>query len=265
MKVGVYTNYSKDKNLSITQKAVNILNDAGYDSCCFSKELNEEQNYSGLDCLVVIGGDGTILYNAVQCMKADIPILTINKGTFGFLSEVPSDNLDGIIDLLNLKNAVIEERNMLKTHIKGRDYYALNEFMIARNSLGRIITVGVEVDGHLINEFKGDGFIVGTPTGSTGYSLSAGGSIISPKAKVITLTPLNCTSLTARPIIVDQKESVRLIIIDAADEASVVADGKGVAFLKEGEHISVNAAEKSLKFIRHNGFSFYRKLIKRLS
>ncbi len=267
MKIGIYTNYSKDRNLEITDRVVRILESNGFECHMFSMETSGSKgcDYSDLDSLVVIGGDGTILYNAVQCMEADIPLLTINKGTFGFLSEVSVDNLDKIIDMLNRKNVVIEERDMLKSVFKGKEYYALNEFMIDRNSMGRIITVSVEVDGHLVNEFKGDGFIVSTPTGSTGYSLSAGGSIISPKTKAIALTPLNCTSLTARPIVIDSSETVRLILSDAANKAVVIADGRGIASIEEGESIIIESAKKTLKFLRSSDFSFYRKLIKRLS
>lgn len=267
MKIGIYTNYSKDKNWEVTDKVIEILKNNGFETKCFSMETAGTKgcDYSDLDSLVIIGGDGTILYNAAQCMEADIPLVTINKGTVGFLSEVHQNELDKLADLLNRKNIIVEERDMLTTNIKGKDYYALNEFMIERHSTGRIITVAVEVDGHLINEYSGDGFIVSTPTGSTGYSLSAGGSIISPKARVIALTPLNCISLTARPIIIAAYETITLTLSEAINKANIIADGRAIEPIKQGESITISFAEKTLKFLRHSEFSFYDKLIKKLT
>ena len=267
MKIGIYTNYIKDKDLETTDRVVEILENNGFETKCFSMETvgTKGCDYSDLDSLIVIGGDGTILYNATQCMEADIPLVTINKGTVGFLTEVQHDELDKLIDLLNRKNIIVEERDMLTTKINGKDYYALNEFMIERHSTGRIITVAVEVDGHLLSEYSGDGFMVSTPTGSTGYSLSAGGSIISPKARVIALTPLNCISLTARPIIIAASESVTLTLSEAVNKANIIADGRAISPIKQGESITISFAEKTLKFLRNNEFSFYHKLIKKLT
>ena len=106
MKIGIYTNYSKDKNWEVTDKVIEILKNNGFETKCFSMETAGTKgcDYSDLDSLVIIGGDGTILYNATQCMEADIPLVTINKGTVGFLSEVHQNELDKLADLLNRKN-----------------------------------------------------------------------------------------------------------------------------------------------------------------
>jgi len=265
-KVGIYTNFYKDSDKSITNNIIEILKENEFDYVCFSQDTEDINNcdFSDLNCLIIIGGDGTILYNVTPCIKADIPMLTINKGTFGFLSEVPSESLEKVIDLINRENVLIEERDVLHTVVNGEDHYALNEVIIERHTFSRIITIAVEVDGHLVNEFKGDGFIVSTPTGSTGYSLSAGGSIISPKAAVIALTPLNCVSLTARPIIVSSDETVKLTLTDAQRDGGIFADGHMIGFLKKGESITIKTDFKKLKFLRSSDFTFYRKLIKRL-
>lgn len=264
MKIGIYTNSAKDRELKITRKVEKILQQNGFESFRYN-QAGAPHDYAAIDALVVIGGDGTILCNAVSCMRADIPLVTINKGTMGFLTEVLVENIDNIVDLLHYKNTRVEERSMLKASVGDKEFYALNEILVCRKSLDRLITISVEVEGNTLARYKCDGFIVSTPTGSTGYSLSCGGSLISPRARVLTLTPICCTSLAARPVIIDDDEVVKLKIDIAFSEVDVICDGNGVGTLKEGQALTITDAGRTLKFLRSNNSNFYSRLFERLS
>ena len=181
-----------------------------------------EQVSPQVDCIIVLGGDGTLLQAAVDLAELDIPFLGINMGTLGFLTEVNKDGIKSALEKLIREEFTIEKRMMLL----GRSYEAetvkdetraLNDIVITRRGSLQIINFNIYVNGQLLHRFHGDGVIVATPTGSTGYSLSAGGPIVEPKAELILLTPICPHSMHNRSIVLSSKDRVTVEIESSRD------------------------------------------------
>lgn len=273
MKVGIYTNYRKDTDFSVTEKLVKSFSDCGilcyiYDGMpqtlmCDGRFCEDEN--ADLDMLVVVGGDGTILSVAKRCAVSGVPILGVNLGKVGFLTEAEPKDFDALACDIAAGNYTIEKRIMLCVKAFGKKYYALNEIVVSRRNFSKMIRLKVEVGGDIVDRYNCDGFIVCTPTGSTAYSLSAGGPVISPKANVLALTPINSHSLHSRPIVISDGERVEITLEARADDAMVIADGRNVCILPEGKTINVSKAAKQALFVRINNDNFYERLLRKLN
>lgn len=271
MRFGIYTNLKKDVDCVFTKKLIAFLDSKNIphsvhkslspffkDKPAFSK-IN-----SSLDMVIAVGGDGTILRIAVECARANIKILGFNCGHVGFLSEGEPDALSTVMSKILSGDYYIEKRSMLACKIDDKIYLALNDFVISRSGC-KLIFVDVFSDEYFIDSHRCDGFIVCTPTGSTAYSLSAGGPVISPSAHVIALTPINSHSLHSRPIVINDTEKVNLKLCGEHDKAEIFADGNSVATLKEKGAITVEKANCIVSFVRLPEYNFYEKLLCKLN
>lgn len=268
---GIYTNLGKDSGMIFTNKLVKYLENNN--AICFvhnsmSKFFPDNRTFSNVsqkfNAVITIGGDGTILKIAKKCAAASVPILGFNMGHMGFLTEgEPSDYIKVINDFL-LGDFKIEERSILQCCHNDKTRFALNEIAITREK-EKIIQIDTFVGGKLVDSYHCDGFIVGTPTGSTAYSLSAGCSILSPTVKAIALTPINSHSLHSRPIIVGQDEKVAVKLISKSSSAKILADGDLIGKLKFQETVNIEIANMKAKFIRLNNSNFYEKLLNKLN
>ena len=228
-----------------------------------------EQVSPQVDCIIVLGGDGTLLQAAVDLAELDIPFLGINMGTLGFLTEVNKDGIKSALEKLIREEFTIEKRMMLL----GRSYEAetvkdetraLNDIVITRRGSLQIINFNIYVNGQLLHRFHGDGVIVATPTGSTGYSLSAGGP-----AELILLTPICPHSMHNRSIVLSSKDRVTVEIESSRDgetqEVEAIFDGCHKVLLRTGEKIEIRKSKKTTGIVKLSQVSFLEVLHRKLS
>ena len=233
-----------------------------------------EQVSPQVDCIIVLGGDGTLLQAAVDLAELDIPFLGINMGTLGFLTEVNKDGIKSALEKLIREEFTIEKRMMLL----GRSYEAenvkdetraLNDIVITRRGSLQIINFNIYVNGQLLHRFHGDGVIVATPTGSTGYCLSAGGPIVEPKAELILLTPICPHSMHNRSIVLSSKDRVTVEIESSRDgetqEVEAIFDGCHKVLLRTGEKIEIRKSKKTTGIVKLSQVSFLEVLHRKLS
>ena len=209
------------------------------------------------DALISLGGDGTLLQAAQLAVAFGKPLLGVNLGRLGFLTETSLDELD--LSLLR-ENAFREEKRML-LQVEGKEgtSLALNDLVVNRGNYSRSIDLDVWVGQEPLGRYIADGFIVSTPTGSTGYSLSAGGPVVSPALDCMVLTPVCPHAMQNRPILVPPHEQVRIALHEQRDyHAAVSCDGRSLRELRAGETLAVTGSEKKLSFIRFRESEFFR-------
>ena len=199
------TNEAKDPQGVFTKKIADVIEKRGGEAVCVANEKQalEAQGEAGVDCALVLGGDGTLLRAARNITDSRIPLLGINLGTLGYLAEVESACAEEAIEKLLADEFVREERMMLTGRMAGalEEQYALNDIVISRCGSLQILNVRIYVNDRFLNDYCADGVIVATPTGSTGYNLSAGGPIVEPSARLLLLTPICPHTLNTRSIV----------------------------------------------------------------
>ena len=279
MNIAIIPNISKDMGLVTTTRLVKaiggrakVVMDNMYNIGQFEAEFTDRDIFESCDAVVVLGGDGTILQVAVECAKRDIPILGINLGRIGFMSEVEQDEIAEAVDKLISGDYKIEHRMMLKTDII-RDgllqgtFHALNDVVISKAADVKLISTAIYCGEEKISEYVCDGLIISTPTGSTGYNLSAGGPVINPSMKLLAATPICAHMLTAKPMIIPDNPPITIRLSDkvAVNGAIVVSDGDNVGYIKSGDEIIVSRSQYETKLIRMGNSSFYDVFIRKLS
>lgn len=220
--------------------------------------------YKHADVVLVFGGDGTILGNAETSAKYGKPVLGINFGHLGFLTDVEVKDTFEALDALVSGNFSVEERMMLRIEVRNRmnkklkrKFYCLNEAGISRGTLSKMLTLQICINNEYFDTYHADGLLISTPTGSTAYSLSAGGPIINPKIKAILITPLCPHSLSARSLVVAEREEVRTEIINNYQDAYLTLDGQIGYSIQTGDTISVKKANFVMRLIKISNRSFY--------
>lgn len=221
------------------------------------------------DIVFVLGGDGTLLGIARKFARHHIPILGFNLGHLGFLSEAEPDSLEDAVEKVLNGEYTVEERMMLETVVvrEGRKLEqscALNDVGIAKGSFSRLITSTLYVDDTYLGTYSGDGMIVSSPTGSTAYSLSAGGPIVSPNIDVLLVTPICPHSLNARPIILSPDDQLRIRVDATHQDIGLTIDGQLGFKLKVGDIIQVSRAAYSTLLVKWKESSFFEVVRKKL-
>lgn len=266
MKTGVFPNVNKDKNLEVTKLLIDKLQSAGVsimlpetiavslDKAELAKD--EKEIIRSADVVVSLGGDGTFLGVAGKVCETDTPIIGINVGNLGFLAETDRNNLDLIVNALVSKNYKIENRMVLeaKVHADGYEsdtYFALNDIVISRKAASRIINIQAFLDDKLINEFPADGIIVATPTGSTAYSLSAGGPIVEPDMSLMLITPICAHILNSKSMIVSDKRHIKIAAASKNNMDGVLTiDGQECHTLENYHTVHIQKSEHTLKIVK---------------
>lgn len=269
----IMTNEVKDPGFSTSNKIREYIESKG-GTAFLRKDFTEDtQSYSNIlgevECVIVLGGDGTMLHASRLIAPHDLPVVGVNLGTLGFLTEIEMSHLsEGIDDLLN-DRFHIEERMMLEGCIFHRDIScyrlsALNDIVITRSGFSRIISFKIIVNGELLDVYAADGVIISTPTGSTGYNLSAGGPIVNPKANVILITPVCPHSLQAKSIVLGEWDTIEIHIQKVRktqlEEALVTFDGQVAERLNPGDIIKIHKSRKVAKVVKVQENSFYHTL-----
>ena len=211
------------------------------------------------DVIVAFGGDGTILSAARMVGKSAVPILGINLGKLGFLAEVSLEELESFIQDVITGEHITEERMMLKTTIEKdkSELYSMNDVVIDNSTSSRLIHISVYVNGEYLVSYSGDGIILATPTGSTAYSLAAGGPIVVPTTSVFVIQPISPHSLSARTVIVPDTSTIRIVVEHLSNEARVTADGQTEKIYAPPLDIIIRKAEYSVKLIKRKDRSYY--------
>lgn len=223
------------------------------------------------EVIAVLGGDGTMLHAMAMLGGTDKPIAGINIGTLGFLTSCTDGEIGAFAEALKAGSYGTSRRTLLHaTVIRGgmepREFTALNEVVLARGQTGRLVSLSASVDGDLLNHYRADGLIVATPTGSTAYSLSAGGPLISPSAGVFVITPICPHTLSQRSLVVDDDAVIELSPDDTSDGPMLfTVDGRDCVEIRAGDRIEVRKAEHELNLLRLEGRSFYAALRQKLN
>ncbi len=222
-------------------------------------------DFSGYNAILVLGGDGTVLRCVNVAVENDLPILAVNMGNLGFLTSFEKDKITEAIAALKSGELVNEERMLLVASGKDFDIIGLNDIVFERagDSISQVINLEMSYKNHKIDDLCGNGLVVSTPTGSTAYSLSAGGSIVDPQEECIMLTPLCAHSLHARPIVMNARREVEIKNI-SANGCIVMIDGLKRQKLAPGEVVTVKKYHKKIKFLKV-GEDFFEKLFDKLS
>jgi NAD+ kinase len=218
-----------------------------------------------VDLVVVLGGDGTLLSIAHLAALKGIPVLGVNLGRLGFLTEVPVDETFLTLDaFLGGNEQIISPRQMLKACCRGKDYYCLNDVIINKGALARMIQIAIRIDDKEIAALKSDGLIMATPTGSTAYSLSAGGPIVQPYIPAIVLSPICPHTLSFRPMVVSSDSKIRLQLLTAGEEVYLTLDGQRGVLLGKNEIIEVERADFELRLVSSPKRNFFDLLKEKL-
>ena len=218
------------------------------------------------DLIVAVGGDGTILYAAELMRGHDKPLLGINRGRLGFLADVSPDEMISSIDRILAGESSIESRLLLDAKIISSDGsvrsgIALNDVVLQRKETGRMVDFETRIAGRYVNTHAGDGLIVATPTGSTAYSLSCGGSIIEPTLNVIALVPICPHTLNDRPIVIPADHDIDIVLLERGDtKAEVIVDGRSIGKLKPSDRLTISAAQERITLMHPPGHDFYEIL-----
>ena len=220
--------------------------------------LEHKEFVKKVDIVVVFGGDGTLLNAARKYLNYDIPILGINMGNVGFLTDISTDNFEKTIKEVLNGNYKIEERNLVSAKFGNNHLYGLNEVVIHSGAYAQLMRYRLNVNDKVVYEQRSDGLIIATPTGSTAYALSAGGPIIHPSLDVWTILPMLPQSLSSRPFVISSDEKVEMDLFDGPNEnAKICVDGQDDIDIPYGEKILISKMEKTLKLVHPNDNDFF--------
>lgn len=274
----IFTNLTKDPELALTNEIRSYLEGRG---CCARMLLHDEalsggsiDIADGADCILVLGGDGTLLRAARETAEADIPLIGINLGTLGFLAEVERNAVLQCLDRLIADEYEMEKRMLLDGEVirNGKTVFgthALNDIVVNRFGPLMVLSYEVIVNGQLLNRYQADGMIVATPTGSTGYNMSAGGPIVEPMAQLMVMTPICPHTLSARSIVLAADDVVEIVIGAGRNgqlsQAEVNFDGSMAFRLQTGDCIRMRRSSQVINLLRMGKVSFLETLHKKMS
>ena len=233
---------------------------------CFSDNSDLDKN---TDLFFSIGGDGTLLRSLQYVQDSGIPVIGVNTGRLGFLATLQADDIQVALQALANKEYSVENRSVLQVKVNGHSShldefpFALNEVAVSRKNTTSMITIHTQINGEALNSYWADGFIVSTPTGSTGYSLSNGGPIIDPNSKSLVLTPIAPHNLNARPLVISDDDVVELSVISREDAHLLSLDSR-IYTIPTGNTIQIQKAAFPLKLARLNTDSYFMTLRNKL-
>ncbi len=273
-------NLDKDRELTVTKSVAQKLHNLGAhlymeEEFLASGQLDgvtylpKDEVYTIVEAVIVFGGDGTLLRAAHDILPLELPLFGINLGNLGFLTEMERGDGNQLIQLLE-GGYQIEERMLLEgwlSHSNGDEgpFYSLNDIVISRGAFSRIMSLELWIDGQYADLYQADGLIVSTPTGSTAYSLSAGGPIVEPDMKVIGITPICPHTLRSRPMILSGSRKVEIRICDGMEShRHLAADGQEICKVNGGELLTIRQAKIVTRLIRLSNHNFYDVLHRKL-
>ena len=270
-KFTICTNVIKDPKLEIAENVRNTIltNVAGAEAKLCKMEECASYDFSNTECVIVLGGDGTLLRVAKEIRMLELPLLGINLGTLGFLAEVELAGVEEAVKRLAAGDYHVEERMMLDGVVDNEDgdtcvITALNDIVLSRRLDLQLIGYRVYVNGVFLSDFYGDGVILSSPTGSTGYNMSAGGSIVEPKAKLIVLTAVSPHTMNNRSVMLSPEDIVEVEILPPkgtkAVEVGVYFDGDDARILHPGDRVRISSSPLVTKVLKLSDVGFLEVL-----
>ena len=267
--IGIYVKEKTDEGIDSHSLDVLISSLNKHTSNIFIEETSKYKNNSltilkhnefasTVDLIIVFGGDGTLLRSARKYLEYDIPILGINMGTVGFLTDVKTQDFESIIqDVLN-GNCQVEERNLVSATFANKTVYGLNEIVIHSGGYTQLMRYRLSVNNKIVYEQRSDGLIIATPTGSTAYALSAGGPIIHPALDVWTILPMLPQSISSRPFVISSAENVTINLISGPmKEAKICADGQEDENAPYDKDIVISKMDSKLRLVHPLNNDFF--------
>lgn len=235
-----------------------------------ARNLQSDDFYAAIDGVVVLGGDGTLLLSARKTAGLGVPLLGVNLGRMGFLTELERVDLYQGLDKFLRGEYSIEERIMLEAELWRNNQVfdsarSLNDVVIHRGPLARVVTLDSYIDDHYFTTYDGDGVIISTPTGSTAYSLSAGGPIVAPDVPVMLVTPICPHSFFSRPLVISSEQRIKIVPHPRFDEVTLTIDGQYGLKLQAGDEIRVFRSRMTTKLIKLAGRHFFDVLREKLT
>ena len=274
--VYLFMHQNKPNVKELTRQAAVAFHSAGISVSCepwlaawMGKEADDlfQREDSPFDAVVSIGGDGTFLRANQFAVLRGVPMFGVNVGRIGFLAEIELDQLAEACKELKAGAYSMESRMMLEAVCEtGETFCALNDIVVSRGGYARLIAINAWVDQELVGRYIGDGLIVSTPTGSTGYSLSAGGPIVFPGVNCIILSPVCAHSLQHRPVVISSQQTVTLELdCDPTQQAQLSTDGQDALYLSGKQRVVITCAGQQAHFIRFHGQAFFSVIRQKLS
>lgn len=278
----IIANNSKDPELRVAEKIRQFLTSLGAE-CVIRESLHTDSVHRfkftnpakvppDADCVLVLGGDGTVLQASRDLVDLDIPLFGVNLGTLGYLAEVGEEQAESALSRIVADEYTLEERMMISGTVFHDERstvsdIALNDIVIARSGKLRVLDFHIFVNGRFLNSYSADGIIVSTPTGSTGYNLSAGGPIVAPVASMIMLTPIAPHTLTSRSVILPDSARVRIEIGRRAgnETADATFDGDTNVEMICGDYIEIRKSDRTVRFVKVDQISFLEILRRKMS
>lgn len=267
----VVTNEGKDKDGQVTGRVKALLEARGK-SCTLCedswKDMTADSMPKDIDCAIVIGGDGTLI-GVARLLKKEVPIMGINMGTLGYLTEIEVDRIEESLDQILSGHYMLEDRMMLDGIFDdGGENVALNDIVLSRKGNLRIIHFNVYVNGTLLNSYEADGIVISTPTGSTAYNLSAGGPIVEPTASLIVITPICSHALNTSSIVLSAEDEIRIEIGEGrhgrSEEVYISFDGTDTREIVTGQTVTIRRSAMITKLMKLSKVGFLEILRRKM-
>ncbi len=277
--IGLIVNYKKEKTRETTYRIINWLNSKKLKVCIegnMGKEIGKEELncptekfLKEVDLVISLGGDGTLLRAARLAAAEDIAVFGVNLGGLGFLTQIGIDDLEKSLDKLYQGRYFIDERMMLSCVVRRKEeeiekFTALNDVVIGKGAFARIICLATYINNDYVITYSADGLVVSTSTGSTAYSLSAGGPILNPNINSTILTPICPHTLSARPLIIGENDQVKIKLESSEEKVMVTIDGQEGFILKPNDEVIIKKSDHKARLITFKEKSFYAILREKL-
>ncbi len=250
-------------------RSVRVVESGDWEGDPSVRTVPESELVAGADLLVVLGGDGTLIHAAHLLDGENPPVLGINLGTLGFLTEVVLDEMDEVLERVLAGDFTISERKLLQAALvrDGRERLrrqVLNDVVINKTALARILRLEAHIGTEFMTTYRSDGLIVSSPTGSTAYNMSAGGPVLYPTLGAYILTPICPHTFADRPVVLPDELEVDIVLTEANGEVYLTFDGQEGLSIREGDHVRISAARRSLRLIRSPKHNFFQILHRKL-
>lgn len=279
MNVGIIVNRAKDKEFKLIKQAIEACQSAGCDPFIDQHTFNQIRQgrpcadhlfYQQCEFIIVIGGDGTLLNISFKAALYHVPLLVVNAGRLGFLSEITIDEIQYAVGRIKSGDYYIEKRMMLDVQVTNQKKeitraILLNDVVISSKDIARITDLDLDINHCKAMSVRADGLIVATPTGSTAYSLSAGGPVVTPDADCVIITPICSHSLISRPSIINSNDCLTVHVINPRLKHLVTIDGQRTIEVECGDSIEIKKAKEYTQLIRLDHFEFFNQMKKKLA
>ncbi|MBQ1586850.1 MAG: NAD(+)/NADH kinase [Ruminococcus sp.] len=280
MKAAIIVNLSKEKAISCAERIVALMREHGasvampieckghFRSSSITYYFSLRQLLAHSDAAITVGGDGTIIHAAKYAAQTDTPLIGVNVGRLGFAADVETEEIDSLARLItgdySVENRLLLDIEVIKDGVS-RHYLAVNDAVVAHGQLSKIIDLTLSLDGEVISKYRADGLLFSTPTGSTAYSLSAGGPILSPQMRCILMTPVCPHSLFSRSVVFEEDSQLTVTVKIPLDCSCVLTvDGEENIDIQENDSVIIRRSEQTLRLMSLKKRNFYKKLNEKL-